>query len=87
MAEDNIEIESSSLARKYEEDGVEIEILIYRIEGSDEGWSLEVVDEELNSTVWDELFDTEQAALDEVMRTIEKEGIIALLRPPEDEVH
>ena len=85
--DDDIEIESSPLCQRLKRDGVEIEIFIYRTKGSDEGWSLEVVDEEDASTVWDELFDTDQAALDELMQTIEEEGISAMLRPPDDELH
>ena len=87
MAEDDIEIESSPLCRKMEQNGIEVEIHIFRIQGSDEGWSLEVVDEESNSTVWDELFDTDHAALDELMRTIEEEGISVFLHPPDDQLH
>ena len=87
MAEDDIEIESSPLCQKMEQAGIEVEILIYRTEGSDEGWILEVVDEENNSTVWDDLFDTDHDALDEVMRTIEEEGISVLLNPPDDQIH
>jgi hypothetical protein len=87
MSDANIEIESSPLCRKMERDGIKIEILIYRIEGTNEGWSLEVVDEEGTSIVWDDLFDTDQAALDEFCRAIEEEGISAILRPTDDELH
>ena len=87
MIDDNVRIEFSPLCRKLKRDDIEIDIHIYRIEGSDEGWSLEVVDEENASTVWQELFDTDDAALNEVMRTIEEEGISVFLRPPDDELH
>ena len=87
MSDANIEIESSPLCQKLERDGMEIEILIYRIYGSNKRWSFEVVDEEGTSTVWDDLFDTEQAALDELFRAIEEEGISAIIRPPDDELH
>ena len=75
------------MCRKLRRDGIEVDILIYRFEGSNEGWILEVVDEEESSTVWVEPFDTDQAALDEVMRIVEEEGISVLLRPPDDELH
>ena len=87
MIDDDIEIEYSPLCQKLKRDGIEIDIRIYRIDGSNEGWSLEVVDGEDASTVWDELFDPDQAALDEVMRTIEDEGMSVFLRPPNDELH
>ena len=35
-----------------------------------------------NSTVWDDLFATDQAALDEALRTIRDEGIESLIGPP-----
>ena len=38
---------------------------------------MEVVDEDGTSTVWDDLFDTDQAALDEVLKTIKEEGLSA----------
>ncbi len=87
MIDDDIKIEASPLSKTLKRDGIEVDILIYRIEGSDEGWSLEVVDSEGTSTVWDELFETDQAALDEVIRTIGEEGISSLLRPSDDELH
>ena len=87
MIDDDIKIEASPLCQKLKRDGIEVDILIYRIEGSNDGWNLEVVDKEDASTVWDELFETDQAALDEVMRTIEEEGISVFLRPPDDELH
>ena len=87
MSDANIEIESSPLCGKMERDGIEFEILIYRIDGVDEGWSLEVVDEEGTSIVWDDLFDTDQAALDELCWAIEEEGILAIIRPLDDELH
>jgi uncharacterized protein len=59
-------------------DGTKIQIDIYR--GEDEsGWVLEVIDEENTSTVWDDPFDTDQEALNEVMEVIEREGIRSFL--------
>lgn len=43
---------------------------------------MEVVDENDNSTVWDEPFDSDQSALDEVLETIEADGIDSLIGPP-----
>ena len=40
-------------------------------------WSLEVVNAEGTSTVWDEQFASDLAAMDEVMGAIEKEGLAA----------
>src|SRR5271165_3404556 len=57
--------------------GTEVSIEIYRLETSD--WSLEVIDETGASTVWSSLFPTDQAALDEVLKTIREEGIRTFL--------
>ena len=58
---------------------------IYRLETTD--WSLEVVDETGASTVWDDLFPTDQAALDEALKTIREEGIRTFLRGKTDIMH
>jgi hypothetical protein len=72
----------SALSCTIREDGIEIHIDIYRLETTD--WSLEVVDETGASTVWDDLFPTDQAALDEALKTIREEGIRTFLS---DETH
>jgi hypothetical protein len=59
---------------------------IYRSSDQDE-WTLEVVDQEAASTVWDDLFPTDQAALDEVMRVIDKDGIASFLRDPSEKLN
>ena len=67
----------SALSRTVREDGTEVRIDIYRLETTD--WSLEVVDETGASTAWDDLFPTDQAALDEALKTIREEGIRTFL--------
>ena len=64
----------SGLSRRVTIEGHEFSIDIYRIDTVPQ-WSLEVVDEDGTSSVWDDLFDTDQEALDEVMKTIEEEGL------------
>jgi hypothetical protein len=73
----DLKIIYSALSRTVREGGTEVRIDIYRLETTD--WSLEVVDEPGASTVWDELFPTDQAALDEAMKTIREEGIRTFL--------
>ena len=67
-------IVSSSLSRRIIVEGHNLQIDIYRLETESE-WSLEIVDEEGTSTVWDDLFPSDQAALDEALKTIEEEGL------------
>jgi hypothetical protein len=49
-------------------DDVTVELCIYRLE--DTKWTLEVVDAEGTSTVWDDEFETDDAAYTEFQRTI-----------------
>ena len=51
--------------------------MIYSSGKSD--WVLEVVDEDHNSTVWDEQFATEDDAYQEFQRTLEEEGIESMI--------
>ena len=78
--DDEYELVHSPLSRSITRDGVTVEVRIYRCKDDDDEWSLEVVDQEGASTVWDEPFETDNAALDEVLQTIEKEGIGTFLR-------
>jgi hypothetical protein len=74
MSDPNLVI--SGLSRQVSVEGHEFQIDIYRIE-TEPKWSLEVVDEERTSIVWDDLFDTDQAALDEILKSIKEEGLAA----------
>ena len=64
---------TSCLSRSVTADGVFVRIEIVRIEGNPD-WSLEVVDQDGTSTVRQEPFDTDAAALSEALRAIEKES-------------
>jgi len=72
------EIVMSPLCREITGDGTSVQVDIYRVEG-EPGWILEVIDEENASTVWDVPFDTDQEALDEVMKVIKLDGIRSFL--------
>jgi len=79
--DDEIELVMSPHCGEISRDDMTVEVHIYR--GSDQDkWTLEVVDQENASTVWDDLFATDQAALDEVMRVIDKDGIASFLLDP-----
>ena len=70
----------SPLCQSVTRDGKTVQIDIY--EDDDSTWILEVVDEHRNSTLWDDRFPSDQAALDEALRTIDQEGIDALIGEP-----
>jgi len=84
--EDEFKIINSPLSQKITRDGVTIDVQIYRGE-KDSVWILEVVDHEWGSTVWDETFQTEQDALNEVFQTIADEGIECFLLDPIQKLH
>ncbi len=80
------EIIMSPLCKEIIQDGTKVQVDIYRGE-DDSGWILEVIDEENASTVWDDPFDTDQEALDAVMKVIEQDGIRSFLEGESEEMH
>ena len=78
--EEEFELEMSPLCQDLTDNGKTVRIEIYRGGGSN--WHLEVVDEFNNSTVWDDQFPTDAAALEEAKSTIKDEGIGALIGMP-----
>jgi hypothetical protein len=65
-----------SLGRVLSIDGVTVDVKISRLE-DDPQWALEVVNEEGTSTVWDDLFDTDDKAYAAFQLTVEEEGMRA----------
>lgn len=78
MSEREPNLVTSGLSRKITRDGISVEVGIYRLE-TETGWSLEVVNAAGTSTVWDDLFPTDAAALAEFERTVAVEGMVAFL--------
>jgi hypothetical protein len=74
MDDEEDELINSPHACTVTRDGVSVRIWIYR-GAREEGWTLEVEDAQGGSTVWDDRFASDQAALDEAMQTIESDGI------------
>jgi hypothetical protein len=77
--DDEVELENSPLSGELTRDGVTVKVAIYRIRDSADGWSLEVIDHEGASTVWNETFPTDQDAYREFSRTVDTEGIRTFL--------
>lgn len=77
---EEIELEMSPLCQVLTDKGHSISVEIYRGGGSN--WHLEVVDEFGNSTVWDDQFPNDAAALEEAKSTIRDEGIGSLIGMP-----
>lgn len=69
---------NSPLERRYTDSGQTVEIHIYKFV-EDASWVLEVVASDGTSTVWDDKFDSDQAALEEAIRSIHADGIGSFL--------
>jgi len=78
--DEEFELEMSPLCQELSDGNKKVQVDIYRGNGSD--WYLEVVDQFGNSTVWDDQFPTDEAALIEVKATIQEEGIDSLIGEP-----
>jgi len=78
--QEEIQLIYSPLQQAYVSEGKSIDIQIYRL--PETGWTVEVVDEHGNSTVWEHEFATDQDAFDEVMNTIREDGIDSLIGKP-----
>ena len=76
---DEKEIITSLLQQHYSENGKTVEVCIYRL--PDTSWTLEIVDEYNNSTVYDDEFVTDEAALALFLAEVEAEGIEAFIGP------
>lgn len=74
------ELEESPLSGQVSSGKRTVDVQIYRLVGEPE-WTLEVVDEYNNSTVWDSTFATASAALVEAKKAILEETISAFVGP------
>ena len=79
---EEIDVVMSPLCRSFESEGKTVQIDIFG--DGDGGWLLEVIDEYGNSSVWDDSFPSDQAALDEALDTIDEEGIGSLIGLPSE---
>ena len=77
MENNSPETEFSSLSQHLRSNGKTVKVEICR--GDDGGWNLAIIDEFGTSTIWDEEFDTDAAALKEAKATIRDEGIDSLI--------
>lgn len=68
----------SDLCQNIDRDGIKIEVCIIRLEHETD-WTLEVVNENGTSIVWDDVFLSDKDAFAELQRTIEKEGMKTFL--------
>jgi len=77
---DEPKLVESPLSQTISSGGRTVSVEIYRLE-DEPSWTLEVVDEYNNSTIWDETFQTDSEALIEAKKTILAEGVNSLIGP------
>lgn len=71
--------ELSALSQAYSADGQTVQIEIY--DDGEGGWILEIVDEDNNSTLWEDSFDSDADALAEALGALEEMGIDPFIGP------
>ena len=76
----------SPLSQTLTEDGITIEIIIFRDADEDE-WTLEILDHNDGSTIWEDGFETEEDALEEALRAVEEDGIASFAKALAINVH
>ncbi|MCK7598453.1 hypothetical protein M0G74_14325 [Microbulbifer sp. CAU 1566] len=81
MADDDFTPKDSPLSRSYGDGNHTVSIDIY--EDGEGGWLLEIVDENNNTTVWEDAFDTDEEALQEALDALKEEGVGAFIGPVE----
>jgi len=77
--EDEPNVVHSSKSQRVAIDGYPFQIEIYRLEG-DREWSLEVIDMDGTSHVWDETFASDKAARTAALIALEEEGPYTFMR-------
>lgn len=76
------EIETSPLSGRLTRAGVTVDVQIYRVANSNERWTLEVIDKQNTSTVWDDTFASDRDAYAEFYRTLENDGVTSFSDEP-----
>jgi hypothetical protein len=80
-------IEHSELSGEFTDDGVTVLVDIFRPDGTQGDWKMEVIDQDEGLTVWEEPFATDRDAFDEFLATVERDGIRTFLEDIDPSVH
>lgn len=76
----------SKLSRRIVDGDVSVDVMIYRPENSPE-WVLEVIDQEGGSTVWEDSFQSDEAALVEALAAIDEDGLASFMQARGEPLH
>jgi hypothetical protein len=83
MTRDDPKIIRSPLCQDFTADGITVRVEIFKVETL-EGWSLELIDEDWNSIVWDGVFPSDKVAWDVFQLGVQEFGLERILSPSED---
>lgn len=81
---DTPNIVRSELCQSFTSDGLTVQVEIYRLHDGD-GWTLELIDPEGASIVWEEQFATDAAAFAEFTEGLEELGLEKLIDPDRED--
>ncbi|MBP1885096.1 hypothetical protein J2Z50_003386 [Ensifer mexicanus] len=87
MPESDQQYEFSEFSGEFVDDDVTVILRIYRPAGTNSDWTLEVFDEEGNTTVWNDTFDTDRDAFEEFLATVQRDGMRSFLDEPVQKLH
>ncbi|MEH0294217.1 hypothetical protein V6R98_18680 [Agrobacterium sp. CCNWLW71] len=79
IEDDEPNLVTSGKSKRIVVDGYPFSIDIFRLE-TDTTWTLEVIDHQNTSHVWDDQFESDTEARDVAVKTIEAEGALAFMR-------
>ncbi len=72
-------IEHSHLERRVDDDGITVKVFVYRVLSLDLRWQLEVIAKDGSVNCWDEMFRSEQDALNAFEECVQIDGIWCFL--------
>ncbi|AFL51482.1 hypothetical protein ABIE78_002684 [Sinorhizobium fredii] len=87
MTESEQQYEFSEFSGEFIDDDVTVILRIYRPADTNLDWVLEVFDQEGNTTVWDNTFDTDRDAFQEFLATVQRDGIRCFVDAPVQRLH
>lgn len=81
-------LEHSEFSGEFEDNDITVLVDIFRPAGSSSGWTLEVISQDEDVTLWENTFATDQEAWEEFLATAERDGIESFLLDEEsDSLH
>ena len=79
MDEKEPNLVTSGYSKHITQDGITIELCIYRLEDNPNEWALEVINDKGTSIIWDDMFSTDDDAYAAFKKTVEEEGMTSFL--------